>query len=256
MSTAIVRNSSKSDAIWSSATNYSLLLHADRRGFAWEWLRRHPPYCSAWADRRLPPTAFGLLAYENPDLSLANARPIWAGDTDPAVLASHPVPAAPRAAGDLLDIRRLADFVSVAIDEQDVEHWLLTDGRWVIRLDLHDGTLLGGPVLLQHQIQGFTNAEPKIATLRQLGALAALGQLPMSLQPREARAARWILELRTADALLNGASYQEMARAFYGNLIASERWREDNSSYRLRVQRLARVARRHLDDPLGGPWFS
>lgn len=156
----------------------------------------------------------------------------------------------------MLDIRRLSDFVSVEIDEQDVEHWLLTDGQWVVRLDLHDGTLLGGPVLLQHRMLGFSSAEPKIATLRQLGALASLGQVPVALRPREARAPRWVLELRTADALLSGASYQEMARAFYGSLIASERWRTDNSSFRLRVQRLARVARRHLDDPLGGPWFS
>lgn len=158
-----------------------------------------------------------------PDLALADARPIWAGETDPAVLASHPVSATTQVDGDLLDIRRLADFVSVEIDEQDVEHWILTDGRWVIRLSLHNGTLLGGPVLLQHQIQSFTDAELKIATLRPSGALAALGQLPTSLQPREARAADWTLELWTADALLNGSSYQEMARAFYSNLIPNDR---------------------------------
>lgn len=143
----------------------------------------------------------------------------------------------------------------VEIDEQDVEHWLLTDGQWVVRLDLHDGTLLGGPVVLQHQMIGFSSAEPKIATLRQLGALASLGQLPVALRPREARAARWVLELRTADAMINGATQQEMARAFYGSLVESARWRTENASYRLRIQRLVRIARRHLANPLGGPWF-
>lgn len=156
----------------------------------------------------------------------------------------------------MLDIRGLARFVSVEIDEMDVEHWLLTDGHWIVRLDLYDGTLLGGPVHLRHYLQGFDSTEPRIRALRQLGALANRGQLPAALQPREARAARGVLELRTADAIVSGATQQEMARAFYGSVIASERWRLDSQSYRLRIQRLTRSAKRNLDNPFGGPWFS
>src|SRR3546814_13469202 len=69
----------------------------------------------------------------------------------------------------LLDIRNFAEFVSVAVDETNAEHWLLSDGHWVIRLDLHDGTLLGGPLFLDYQIGGLADTGPKISALQQIG---------------------------------------------------------------------------------------
>lgn len=240
---------------WRSAERYSALLHADRRSFAWEWLRRSEAYRQAWSHRTRPPTDFGLLAYEDPELGLPRAKPIWGFAIDPAVLASHPSRERPVSAADLLDIRKISEFVAVEIDECDVEHWLITDGRWSIRLDLHDGTLLGGPVMLQHHLQGFASAEPKVQALRQLGALAAAGEIPVGLLPRESRAARWILELRTADALASGATHQEMARCFYRASISGHAWRSGSDAFRLRIQRLVRAAKRYLADPFAGPWF-
>lgn len=255
MSKVRARDMAPAGRNWRSASNYKALLHADRRGFAWEWLRRHEPYRLAWVSRARPPTEFGLLAYEDPDHALPGARPIWSLSTDPSVLSSRPVSSVSQAKADLFDIRTLAKFVSVEIDDRDVEHWLLTDGLWVVRLDLHDGTLLGGPALLEYDIRGFLGAEPKLLTLRQLGVLADRGQIPAALRPREARAVRWILELRTADAIAHRVTYQEMARVFFGSSVPTERWRTDNSSYRLRIQRLVRAAKRKLDDPFSGPWF-
>lgn len=75
------------------------------------------------------------------------------------------------------------------------------------------------------------------------------------MMPRERKAAQWILELRAGDALLDAASQQEMARALFGPSIAPRRWRLESASYRLRVQRLAKAARRRLAEPLVGPWF-
>ena len=239
---------------WRSAANYIALTHADRRSFAWEWMRRHAPYRSAWRDRDRPSTAFGLLAYEDPDRSIPEARPIWSPDADPGVLGSRPVTASARP-DDLFDIRALADFVSVEVDEADTEHWLLSDGRWIVRIALHNGTLLGGPVLLEHRMRGVADAKVKIHALRQFIALVRKGSMPAMLQPREARAPRWILELRTADGLAAGASQQELARTFYGCAIPERRWRAESGSYRLRIQRLVRAAHRYLTDPLSGPWF-
>src|SRR3546814_14711585 len=87
-------------------------------------------------------------------------------------------------------------------------------------------------------------------------SLATDGELPTSLKPREARAPRWILELRTADAIATGATQHEIAQAFFGSAVASERWRKESSPYRSRVQRLVKAAQRRLADPLCGPWFS
>lgn len=239
---------------WQSATNYMALMHADRRSFAWEWLRRHSPYRSAWLGRRLRPDAFGLLAYEDPDRPTPEARPIWTRERDRRVIDSRPAMMTNRS-NDLFDIRALADLVSVEVDERGTEHWLLSDGQWAVRLALHNGTLLGGPVLLEHRLIGIDSAQPKIQALRQLVALVRKGHMPTMLRPREARAPRWILELRTADGLAAGASQQELGRAFFGSAIPDRRWRVESPSYRLRVQRLVRTARRYLADPLSGPWF-
>ena len=242
-------------ADWRSEACYASLLHCDRRGFAWEWLRRTAAYRDAWHERVVPPGRFGLVAYADPDKALVDARPIWTPETDTAVLGSRPA-ADIAGTDDLLDIRALADFVSVEIDDAQTEHWLLSDGQWVVRLDLHDGTLLGGPALLRHQLLGLRSCEPKLQTLRQLIALAHKGRMPRTLKPREARAERWILELRAADGIASGASQQDMARTFFGGSVANGRWRIESGSYRLRVQRLVRAARRHLCAPLDGPWFA
>jgi hypothetical protein len=146
-------------------------------------------------------------------------------------------------------------LMAVAIDQRQNEHWLLSDGHWAVRLDLCNGTLLGGPVNLEHRLTGIQSAKPKIETLRHLVALTSHGELPASMLPRERRATHWILELRVGDALLEGATQQEMARVLFGTSIAPRRWRLESASFRLRVQRLVRTARRHLDDPLAGPWF-
>lgn len=240
-------------ADWRSASPYMALLLADRRAFAWEWLRRHPPYRRAWSERDVPPSTFGLLAYEDPDRATPDARPIWNLDADPTVVESWPMGRnAP--SGDALDIREFANLVTVEVDENGVEHWLLSDGRWIVRLDIHEGTLLGGPVLLEHRLTGFHSAEAKMDTLRQLAALAQRGAIPVSLLPRERRAPRWVLELRTADAIIAGATQQDMARAFYGSAV-DEDWRSENDSYRLRVRRLVRTARKNLENPFAGPWL-
>lgn len=239
---------------WRSARDYRALLLADRRAFAWEWLRRHPPYLAAWRNPRAPPTDFGLLAYENPARATPDARPIWTRDTDPQVIGSTPIQHR-ACAGDLFDVRQVANHVSVVVDECAGEHWLLSDGHWMVRLDIQDGTLLGGPVILAHHLTGFESAVSKFTAVRQLGALARFQDLPASLRPREVRAPRWVLELRTADALAAGASQQEMARHFFGTAICASRWRLENASYRSRIRRLVRLARTYLDDPFHGPWF-
>ena len=173
---------------------------------------------------------------------------------DPKVLKGHLVTRRTPAA-DLFDIRALAPLVSVEIDADRTEHWLFSDGHWIIRLDVHGGTLLGGPAMIEYRLNGVESAKSKLDALRQFLALSEQGRLPTSLVPRERRAARWILELRVGDAVLIGATEQEIARELFKDAIAPKRWRRDNASYRLRVQRLVRIARHRLAEPLNGPWF-
>ena len=220
---------------------------------------RSAQYRVAWRDRETgkhsKSSAFGLLRFEDPNLATPHARPIWTPALDRKVLSSKARDDNAASDTNLFDVRDFAEYVSVAIGETNAEHWLISDGQWAIRLDLHDGTLLGGPLLLDYQIGGLEDTGPKVAALQQLVALANRGDMPASLRPSEARAARWILELRTADALAASATHYEMARAFFGSVVSQERWRRESGSYRLRVQRLVKTAKTRLADPLGGPWF-
>lgn len=245
-------------ADWRSADAYMELLYSDRRAFAWEWLRRNRRYRRLWSARKRladdTPSKLGLLGWVDPTLPAALARPIWSVERDRRVLRGRPVRASSRA-DDMFDIRTLAAWVTVEIDAEHAEHWLLSDGHWAVRLDLDDGTLLGGPVLVEHRIVGLEAAKPKLEALRQFVVLAQRGDLPASMIPRERRAAQWISELRVGDALLERAGHQDMARALFGRSIATRRWRVESGSYRLRVQRLARTARQYLEAPLSGPWF-
>lgn len=247
-------------ADWRSADAYAALLECDRRFFAWEWLRRSPAYRHCWRRRDLLPgdaaARMGLVAWIDPAIAAPRARPIWNVDTDPAVLDGRPA----RQGGldkinaDSLDILSIAPLVSVAVSAK-AEHWLLSDGHWAVRLDLHNGTLLGGPLLIEHRLTGLGSLAPRLAALRRLASVAERGRLPASLMPRERRAAQWILELRVADGLLAGASQQMMARCLFGSVIAAEHWRLESTAYRLRIQRLVRRARARLAKPLAGPWF-
>ena len=141
----------------------------------------------------------------------------------------------------------------LVVDE--AERWCLSNGRWIIRLDLYGGTLLGGPTLLEHRVQGLTSAQPKLSSIRELIRMEHNGRKQVTSHFREIRAQRWILELRTADALNANASQQEMARVFFGQTISEKKWRTESPSYRLRTQRLVRKARQHLSEPFSGPWF-
>lgn len=243
---------------WFEPDGYNALLRCDRRAFAWEWLRRNRYYRRLWAAREsLPadaPKCVGLVGWVDPALGSPTARPIWSTRTDPKVLRGH-LASRKAAATDLFDIRAFAPFVSVEIDADRTEHWLFSDGHWIIRLDVQGGSLLGGPAMLEYHLNGVQSAKSKLEALRQFLVLSEKGWLPTSMIPREQRAARWIMELRVGDAMLAGATEQEIARGLFRDMIAQKRWRQENSSLRLRVQRLVRIARNRLCDPLGGPWF-
>lgn len=68
-------------------------------------------------------------------------------------------------------MHRLEGLSSVEVSAE-AEHWLLSDGHWAIRLDLHEGTLLGGPLLIEHRMSGLRSLRPRLTALRQLASLA------------------------------------------------------------------------------------
>lgn len=225
---------------WRDAAPYAPLLRADRSLFAWEWLRRDPDY-RASASLAAPgggAAAFGLAAFESPDLTVPLARPLWCAEALPLVL---PVEPAAARAGDAFCLDRFSQFATVLRAER-TEHLLLSDGLRMIRLDAPPGTFRPGSVGLRYRIEGLARAKPLVLTLRRFLALARTGQFARSLHNAERRARRWILLLRTFDALSDGASQREIAETLSGRSVATSRWRSREPSLRSQVQRLVRGA--------------
>jgi hypothetical protein len=243
---------------WKSRSGYDPLLHSDETAFAWEWLRRSVSYRSAFtATANGTATAssrqFGLECYEDPDLPVPEARPIWSADVSVDVIKAHVSdPFAP--ARDRVDLRLLSPLVTVAIDDNEIEHLLLSDGRHSIRVDVVVGTLIGCPASLTYLLHGISGLKGPVRALERLAALVTTGRfLPPPSRSVE-RQGRWIAELRVADAMAEGYDQQSIARILFDGAISARRWRTESASYRRRVQRLVAEARALLADPIHR-WF-
>lgn len=244
-------------ADWKDAAAYAPLLQVGRAGFAWEWLRRDEGYRAAAAGalrsteppHPLPPRQgdplaeqWGLHDFEPPDRNAIGARPVWRHE-----IFSHVLQATAADEGgdeDRLDLDRLKRFVTLVVDPSGTEHLLLSDGTRAVRLDIVSGTVRAGPARLHYRLEGFRRVEGPLLVLRQLLGLSRTGKFSSVLHPSERRARRWILLLRTYDALVADASQREIAEALLGLGISEPRWRLNASSSRSRAQRLVRQARR------------
>jgi hypothetical protein len=234
---------------WRDATAYAPLLQADRSLFAWEWLRRDPWYrvaavtaLGSKAEGQFHPSDdFGLIRFEPPHLAVPNARPMWRADVHPYVLTADARRAG--SAADTFDLEPLRQLATV-IDDQHGEHLLLSDGLRMVRLDVSRGSLADGPVFLRYLVCGVASAEPPLLTLRRFLALYGSGRFARSLHVHEARARRWVLMLRAADALAAGTEQREIAGVLLSRSVAEPGWRSREPSIRSQVQRLVRSARR------------
>lgn len=242
---------------WRDQMAYRPLLGADRSLFAWEWLRRAPAYRQAWKEARTgsgepgdaarAAEAFGLVDFEAPERAVPEARPCWRAGIFSYVLQIEPADDLPPS--DRVDFDGLGDMLERHVIGRR-EHFLLSDGVRLIRLDGAAGDFGPGAVGLRYRISGVKRAQPPLLALRRLLALCRSGGFSASLHPPEARAGRWILMLRAHDALAAGAHQREIAEALLSRAAADARWRTRDPSLRSRTQRLVRSAR-HLH---GGGW--
>ena len=235
---------------WRDAAAYEPLLLADRSIFAWEWLRRDPEYRAVndgtfmgGGNGEAPgrPDRFGLHAFLSPRLSAPRARPLWRADVFPFVLEVEARKA--RDDADAFDLARFAATATLLSGCRGREHLLISDGLRVIRLDVVAGSIAQGAVELRYRLRGFAAAQRPLMTLQRLMALRCTGRFSRSLHQAEARAGRWILALRTRDALAAGADQRKIAAVLLSAEVGEPGWRTHYPSLRSRVQRLVRAAR-------------
>lgn len=239
---------------WEDATAYAPLLAADRSIIAWEWLRRDPGYRKAalaalgGAGPRTDssgPEAWGLLAFEAPDLAAPEARPVWSAVDYPYVLNAEAISSIMVA--EPFDIERLRGISTIVHARNGREHLLLSDGLRAIRVDIVSGRVTAGRVQLRYRLAGFGSAAKPLLVLRRLLALVERGRFSQILHPRQPKARRWVLALRVHDALRAGASQREIAAGLLSDAAGEARWRVHAPSLRSQVQRLVRTARAFTD---------
>lgn len=144
-----------------------------------------------------------------------------------------------------VNLAAVAHWVTIVQGPDGGEHLALTDGLRRIRLDVREGTLLGGAsARLTYDLAGLRGVEPRILTLRRFLALWKHRRFVRTLFPPERRLGRWLDQLRVADALDVGASQREMAEALFGAARVRDEWHGSSDSLRSRVRRLVREARR------------
>ena len=238
---------------WRDASAYSFA-QLDRRGFAWEWLRRDPAYRDAAlaalgndADRVADAASWGLVRFEHPHLAVPVARPIWLRAIDASVLCAMPCDSA--SACFALHLSALRRFITIAA-APDRTHVLVTDGWRQIRFDVGRLVDPSRPWALHWEVLGLAHAGKALDELARLISFARLGRFASRLSPRETRAHRWELALRAHDALAAGARQRNIATLFSAAVLV-ERWRVDEPCLRLRAQRLT-----HLSASLVGLGFA
>jgi hypothetical protein len=143
----------------------------------------------------------------------------------------------------------------VTIDAGGDEHWLLSDGSWSVRIDVIADTLLAGPVEPNFNLRGLARLDRAVRALERLRTLAGAGMIPAYLKAAEVKTARWIAELRVADAPSHGATTRQIAEGLFNIDVAGDAWKIQHDSYRSRTRRLIEKAHDRLRSPVTRYWF-
>jgi hypothetical protein len=121
---------------------------------------------------------------------------------------------------------------------------VLSDGLHHIRLDIAGVSLAdGGPVLLHYRLAGVPSAEARLLPLRRFLYLCRHRRFAAALFPADRQIARGLAVLRVHDALADGASQRDIARALFGAERVLPGWEGESDSLRSRVRRLVAEAR-------------
>jgi hypothetical protein len=230
----------------SRPADYAYLREVDRAGLMWDWLRRDASYAD-WYVRastatrgRLAATArWQLVIAEDPGRPAPEATILWHADLDPGALRATASPTDARNP-DALPGVILRRFATLADGADGVEHVVLSDGLRRIRIDIEQGTLRDGPVILNYHIGGTQKARPALLSVRRLNALCLNCRFAPSLFPHDPRIDRWLHLLRVHDAGQGGASQREIAELLFGIERVSTAW--SGASPRRAQWRLAAIA--------------
>ncbi|GLV24714.1 DNA -binding domain-containing protein [Sphingobium sp. TomTYG45] len=243
---------------WPGDQAYRYLEDIGPTGLAWEWLRRDPAY------RRLEPaphrmgrtgviliehaahpvvTRWGCLNVENSTLPAPDGAILWSSALDPSILRCLAVPAAIGQAG-AFNLELCGEKAVVVKGGAGAEHILIGARPGGLRIDLLEGTLLQGPVMLRYDFSAADDIEPSLTTLRAFHHLCRMGKLSHRAIKKRQRDRRVVDALRTHDALQAGASIRDVGILLFGAGRVAEEWGAPGEALKSQCRRMIALARR------------
>jgi hypothetical protein len=166
---------------------------------------------------------------------------MWDAQRDPLTVRAAAVPCPPGDA-DAFNLHALGCSATLFKDERG-EELLIGRGRKTVRLSLHAGTLIGGPVRLDYRLEGRRHLERRLLALRRWEAMVRLGHVPHSLAAPAANANRNMLVLRTMNALARSGRTRDVAIALFGEAHVARDWGHESDYLRMKTRRLISKAR-------------
>ena len=168
---------------------------------------------------------------------------LWDAALDPEILRVMAV-ATVSTDTEAVPIAALRPWLTIVPAPSGGEHAVFSDGWHRIRIDLTDGSLARGPVILHYALHGVRYTQCKIPALRRLVHLFAHRCFPSGLFPIDPRINRLLMILRAGDVLRMGASQRELAQILFGVARVADEWSGRSDALRSQVRRLATEARR------------
>jgi hypothetical protein len=227
----------------------------DRPGWAWEFLRRNSGYrgdygaqavndhrkdrvvngihCFNLDGRSFAAEAWGMAAFEHPDLSAANASVFWHPDA-----LSRIVPCDCAGIdgweGMAFDLLKLSGRRQVLIAD-GTEYLVVQVGRRSARLVARGRSLLSGPVKATFHIEGLDRVGRVSETLR---ILASFMDDRQTVEPDFGQTELQLHDYLVAlDGHLEGRSYRDIAQVLYGPDRVAETWSEETRHLKDKARR-------------------
>lgn len=249
---------------WPGDQTYRYLEDICPAGVAWEWLRRDPEYRRLKPARRCVGSAaitlieqaahdvvcrWGCLNVEDTALTAPDGTILWSSALDPLVLRCVAAPATIGQVG-AFDLGRWGKSAVLVAGDSGAEHILIGARSGGLRLDVLEGTLLQGPVMLHYDFSAVGDIGPSLSTLRSFHHLCRAGKLSLPPIRKRQRDRRVVDALRTHDALQDGASIRDVGILLFGAQRVAEEWGAPGEALKSHSRRMIALARRMV----GGGW--
>jgi hypothetical protein len=235
--------------------DYAYSRGLDKRGWAWEFLRRNPMFqmSAEQANTAHPLTCkhvdgtriykadephphaemWGLSAFPNLLTSSVDGDIFW----HPLALSAHLRLRLIPCSRNTDEAFALGDFKCrrTVLRQTDEEQLVLQRGTESVRLTAYGQSLLEPCAHAIFEIEGFAKAQASMAALHGLSKLYKVVEEPPQVYTRHD--AKWHDYLIALDGHLAGRSYRDIAEILYGSDCIGPYWTDDSRGYKSKVRR-------------------